>query len=321
MTWDSLEQAWGKLQNRAIDSWPNYYGFYSSWLDGYYKEPWAMQVPMDDHGFHRGDGVFEAVRIHQKAYFDLDAHLRRLLTSASKIGLEARWEEKEIKKICVNLASLCNAPEGILRLYLTRGPGSFSPNPMDSVGTQLYAAITKVKIPTAQSYVNGCSAMISEIPAKPGFYAQIKSLNYLQNVLMSRECKMRGFDFSVCVDESGRLAEGATENIMIITPELDLIVPRFDYTLRGTTVTQVMKLAEQLRRELEIRDVRMGDLKLQDLKAAREAAFVGTTLGVLPISSLEGHAIGRGSGAPICLRLHAELQARMATDPALRTPF
>jgi len=54
---------------------------------------------------------------------------------------------------------------------------------------------------------------------------------------------------------------------------------------------------------------------------AKEAAFVGTTLGVLPIGTLDRDPIGEGKGGPIALALNDQLMNRMKSDPAVRTPF
>ena len=309
MTWDRVEDAFARLKVREQSA---YLGFYSSWLGGFFSESWAMTVPLDDHGFHRGDGVFEAVRIFRRGYIDLDAHVARLHRSAGLIGLTVPGD---VRAICLKLATLCNADEGVLRLYVTRGPGSFSPNPAESVGAQIYAAITTIKPPSARMYEEGCRAMISTVPAKEPAYARIKSLNYLQNVMMKKECVERGFDLSVCFDDEGRLCEGATENILIVSASGRVVVPPFDYTLPGTTVKGVMELAGGVD---GVTGVEQRDLTREDLAKAREVAFVGTTLGVLPVGVLDDRALGAG---PIARELHRRWSERMATDPRLRTAF
>src|SRR4051812_35668062 len=115
MSWDNSADALRKLSEAKFPHWESYLGFYSSWLGGYFREPWAMLMPIDDHGFHRGDGVFEAARIHDGAYFDLRAHLDRLKNSASAIGIELPMTLDEIQAISIKLASLCGERSGILR--------------------------------------------------------------------------------------------------------------------------------------------------------------------------------------------------------------
>ena len=319
MGWDSWSEAIGRLERQGASHWDGYLGFYSSWLGGYFREPWGMLVPSDDCGFHRGDGVFEAVRIHEGAYFDLPTHLERLLQSAAQIGLVARWSQAQLSAICVELASRCAARQALLRLFLTRGPGGFSPSPTESVGAQLYAVLTRLSPPAVERYQQGVRACLSSVVAKEPWYAQIKSLNYLQNVLLKKDCLERGYDLAVCVDGSGRLCEGATENIMLVTAARELLVPRFDYTLKGTTVRQVMAIAKE--QAFDLKAVRFADVTVADVHAAAEAAFVGTTLGVLPIASLNDKPIGLGRGGPVSLALHERLLWRMAHDPLVRTAF
>lgn len=318
MTWNSLDEALTALRHKNQAHWNGYLGFYSSWLGGYFKEAWAMSVPMDDHGFHRGDGVFEAARIHNRAFIDLRAHLERLERSAAAIQMKLPKTIDEIGQICVNLAKLCDSPTGTLRLYVTRGPGGFSPNPAEVVGHQIYAAITQFKAPSDEAYAKGVRAMTSTIPAKEPRWAQIKSCNYLQNVLMKKETVDKGYDFALSVTPSGYVCEGATENLLLVTQGDEVVVPKFDYTLRGTTVSVAMKLAEGLK---GIKSVRLGDVTREDVLKAKEAAFVGTTLGVLPVASLDGQPIGSGSAGEITKALHARLMQHMAEDPAIRTPF
>ncbi len=316
MSWDSVESAIAKLQNSEQKHWSNYLGFYSSWLGGYFKEPWAMSVPLDDHGFHRGDGVFEAVRVQNRAYIDLGAHLRRLQNSAQAIGMKLPKTIEEIEGICVHLGRLTGADTGVLRLYVTRGPGGFSPSPSEVVGHQIYMAMTRMRPPDERMYKEGCRAMISTVKAKDPFWSQIKSCNYLQNVLMKQETNARGFDFSISVDEKGRLCEGATENLLIVTKAAEVLVPKFDYTLRGTTVSEVLRIAEEMP---DVKSARLADFGVKELMEAREAAFVGTTLGVLPIGSVDGKAIG--SERVLVEKLHRELMNRMNSDARLRTTF
>lgn len=321
MSWDSIDTAFDRLRVTTPPYWDGYLGFYSSWLGGYFREPWAMLMPIDDHGFHRGDAVFEAARVHKRAYFDLDAHLLRLQNSARAIGMELPKSVPELKEICLELARRCQADTAALRLYVTRGPGGFSPSVAEVTGHQIYAVLTKFKPPAETFYTKGASVMFSGLAPKDAFWSRIKSCNYLQNVLMKKECLDKGYDFAVCKDADGRLTEGSTENILIVTKANEIVVPPFDYTLRGTTVLQVLKLAEALVKSGEVKAVRVADLRAEDLLEAREAAFVGTTLGVLPVTRVENRPIGSGVVGPVAAFLHQALMACMDNESSLRSPF
>ena len=94
-----------------------------------------------------------------------------------------------------------------------------------------------------------------------------------------------------------------------------MLVPRFDYTLAGTTVRTVMDIA---RETPEVAGADFADLTRDDLMQAREIAFVGTTLGVLPVGRLDERELTPG---PVCRALQLGYVQRMTSDPGLRTPF
>lgn len=319
--WDDAEEAFERLKSANYASWKNYRGFYSSWLGGYFRESWAMMVPLDDHGFHRGDGVFEAARIQDGAYVDLPAHLQRLQRSATAIGLDLSKSLEEIQEICVRLGALCQSPDGILRLYVTRGPGGFSPNPREVVGPQLYVAVTEMKPPPDAHYEEGCRALFSSVKAKEAFFSRIKSLNYLQNVLMKTECVEKGYDMVICIDSHDRVCEGATENLIIVTKDHRLLVPKFEYTLAGTTVQVLMTVAEELVTQGVLKSVEFADLTKDEVFQAAEVAFVGTTLGALPVSHVDDKVIGHGRAGEVTKTLHAKLMHAFSNDARYRTPF
>jgi 4-amino-4-deoxychorismate lyase len=312
---DSLE-AIKNLAERKQKAWPGYYGFYSSYLGGFSKDPWAMMVPLDDHMVHRGDGVFEAVRLYENAYFDLDSHLARLQRSADFLGMKLPFTSGEIKKICVDLAKLCVQANALLRIFVSRGPGSFGTNPYDCEKHHFYAVLTKVTPPSAAQYETGVRAFYSTISPKEAPYSGVKSCNYLQNVMMKKEAVDKGYDFALSVDSRGRICEGSTENFAIVTTDNELIAPKFDYTLRGTTLICVLELAEKLKANNTIKNVSQRDLSKNDLAAAKEMAFIGTTLAVLPVSELEGHKLKPGA---VFQKLGQLLLAEMAGGTNRRT--
>lgn len=266
-------------------------GFYSSLLGGITQDPLYFQIPIDDHGFHRGDGVFEAIRVaHRKPYL-LTSHLDRLDRSAAHVGLKLPYTRGEMQSILFDLARLAEEESLILRLYLTRGGGGFGVSPQESAGAQFYAVATKFQVPAAAVWAQGVSLATSQVPVKAGQFSKIKSLNYLPNVLMKAEALKRGFDFAVGFDEQGFVTEGATENIVIVNHAGELCHPRFEKILDGCTLRRVFELAPQLtglRLKPEV------DLTLEDLKRAQEILLIGTTLDVTPVTRFEERVLIRG---------------------------
>jgi branched-chain amino acid aminotransferase len=316
-------------ENEWLEKWKTgliplqgpYLGFYSSIPDGFFKEPWGFWVPVDDHLVHRGDGVFEAIRLIDRAYFDLESHLDRLQLSAKKIALELPFSKDKIRTRCLQLAKLCNESEGVLRLYVGRGPGGFTQNPYEPKRAQLYLAMTAWRGAPGRWYEEGTKSGISLIPGKRPFDASIKSCNYLQNVLQKKDAIDRSLDFTVCLNEDGVVLEGSTESFCIVTENHELLIPSTELTLSGTTMKVVERLARQLVLTGVLKSVREARFREADILSASEAAFVGTTLGVCPVTRWESQEVGGGKVGPVMKELGRLLDSAMRLNPDFRTPF
>jgi len=254
-----------------------------------------MTVPIDDHMIHRGDGVFEAIKCVNGRIFALDRHLERLLLSAEKLALKLPLSIDEIREILFVTTRAAGgfSRDCLLRLYLSRGPGSFSANPYDTMGSQIYLVVTALPEPQRISYLRGVSCATTDISVKNGEFATIKSCNYLQNVLMKKEAVDRGFDFVVSCDEQGFIAEGSTENIAIVSADGELLVPEFSRTLRGVTAVRAMELAEtKLLKTGHLKAVRLAKFTPADVMRAREVFLLGTTIDCLPVTVFNTQSIG-----------------------------
>lgn len=283
------KQILANLSQQKNPFFGDYYAYYSSWLGGITKNPALMLLPMDDHMVHRGDGVFEAVKVVNRAAYLFDEHLERLFRSAEKIGIQSSLSYAEMKEIVLETLRVADQRDAVIRIFLSRGPGNFSPNPYDALGAQFYVVITRLKTLSAEKYAEGVVIGQSAIPTKNFWWAQIKSCNYLPNVMMKKEAVDRGLDFVIGIDEKGFIAESATENIMIVDENNILVHPELDFILKGITMTRVCELAEENGMKMDIRPI-----SIKDLKAAREVIMTGTTLDVIRVAKFEGCQIGKG---------------------------
>jgi 4-amino-4-deoxychorismate lyase len=289
-----------------LNSKREYIAMYSSLFGGVVTDPALMLVPLDDHIVHRGDGVFEAIRTTASGMYLVYPHLERLYRSAKLIDLKVSVQINELHALCKELVEIGKLKnQGMLRIFVSRGPGDFSPSPYSTMGSQLYIAIMDFKSMPQSKYDEGVSVMTSKIPVKQAPYATVKSCNYLHNVLMKKESIDNNFDFSVGVSSDGYLAEGPTENIMIVNKSGELLAPNFDYTLRGTTLVRAMELAEnQLRKDKNfLNGIRVADIHMDELASAREIMMVGTTLSVLPVTKFGPKSIGGGKPGPVAKKL------------------
>lgn len=284
-----------KQQNPFFDE---YYAFYSSWYGGITTNPRMMLLPIDDHMVHRGDGVFEAVKTSNRSVYLLDEHLHRLLQSANIISLNTLLCLDDMKHIVLETLQVANHDDVIIRIYLSRGPGDFSVNPYDSLGAQFYVVITKLHPPSNKKIQEGIAIGQSAIPIKSSWMAQVKSCNYLPNVMMKKEAVDRNLDFVIGIDSHGFIAEGPTENIMMVDKQGTILHPEFDNILKGITMTRVCELARENGLKTKVQAI-----SVKDLRSAQEVMMTGTTLDVLPVVRFENQLIGKGQPGTITKKL------------------
>ncbi len=295
----AAEDVFKRILAQDLGNSSSYKAAYISWWGGIVTDPRLMLIPLDDHMVHRGDGVFEAVKAVQGKPYLLEEHLERLKRSAEKISLSLPESTQEIKKLVLQTLQVSKLESAILRLFVSRGTGSFSPNPYDSKGAGLAIIATELRPLASEKYSKGVRIGRSQVAPKSSFWAQIKSCNYLPNVLMKKESVDRGLDFTVGFNEKGYVTESSTENIIWIDEKGRLCQPHLEQILKGCTMTRVMELAQQN----SVCEVACIDLTEENLLRAQEVMMVGTTLDVLPVTQYENHRIAEGKVGPFAQKL------------------
>ena len=296
-----------------------YYAMYSSLYDAIVTDPALMLVPLDDHLVHRGDGVFEALKLTGGRLYNVHAHLERLEQSARAIALALPRSLAAIRDIAIETARASGHRDGTLRIFLSRGPGGFSVNPYECPASQLYIVVTAAGTPFMQTHPEGARLRSSAVPAKTGGMAAIKNCNYVPNVLMKKEAIDAGVDYTVGFDGRGCMTEGATENVGIVSDAGRLLFPCLENILAGTTMLRTMALAGQLVADGLLTGVECTDIQKPAIRAAREILLTGTTINVAAAISFDDRPVGDGRPGPVYRALSALLAEDMRGNPDLLT--
>ena len=298
----------------------NYLAMYSSVLGGVVTDPFLMTVPVDDHMVHRGDGIFEAFKCVNGNIYNLRAHLERLERSARAVHLTLPASLEHITDLVIGTIRVAGARDCLIRLFVSRGPGGFTTNPYECPSSQIYVVACNPSVYPKELSTEGVLIKSSSIPVKKSYFANIKSCNYLPNVLMKKEAVDAGVQYTVSIDENGFLGEGSTENIGLVTPNRTLKFPRFARILKGTTVTRVAELAESLVADGKLEHVVFEDINLNEAYSGAEILLFGTTFDILSAVIFDGHAIGSGRPGEIYQLLHKLLTRDIESNSALLTP-
>lgn len=256
------------------------------WLGtGLVPQDGAAISPLD-RGFTLGDGLFETLRVASGRVLRVEAHLARLGAGARVLGLPLPTLDLAA---AIEATAAANAlADGALRLTLTRGvgPRGVLP-PADPVPTLVItAAPLPPPAPPARLVIVDGTRRNERSPL-----AQVKSLNYLDNILARQEAAARGADDGVLLNTRDAVAETSIANLFAVIDGALVTPPRAAGVLPGIMRAEVLAhgAVERL-------------LTTADLMRADEI-FLTSALGIRSVAALEGRDLP-ARGAAERLRAH-----------------
>ena len=280
------------------------------WLDGELVDESQAKISVFDHGVLYGDGVFEGIRFYNRRVFRLEEHIRRLFESARAIVLEVPWTQEEVCKFVVETVAANGLDDGYIRLVVTRGTGSLGLSPYLCKKASMFIIASTISLYPAEHYENGLSVITcaTRRPAPAALMPQVKSLNYLNNVMAKVEAIQAGALEAVMLNEQGYVAECTGDNVFILrdgvlhTPQVN------DGALDGITRRVILELADQLGIPKVERSLTRYDLFIAD-----EFFLTGTAAEVIPVVSLDRRVIGDGTPGPLTRRFIAAFKELAST--------
>ncbi|WP_028573957.1 aminotransferase class IV [Desulfonatronovibrio hydrogenovorans] len=273
------------------------FAFYEHRIGMICKDPKLLLIPMDDHMVHRGDGIFETVKFINRRIYQLDAHLERMEKNCRTVAIEPPVPFSRIRELVLDVARAADRDEGYLSFFIGRGPGGFSIDFRESPEASLYLVARRYSPPSAEFVEKGVTAHKSDRPAKQGYMAKIKSVNYLPNVLMKKEAVEKGYNYAICFDENGCLAEGCVENVVIVNQEGKILIPDLTNALTGTTLMRALDLIKN-----EVSFI-FRAIHEEEIYQAREVILLSTTLDALSIVRYNDKPIHDVRPGPVSRRL------------------
>jgi branched-chain amino acid aminotransferase len=268
-------------------------------------------VPVYDHGFVYGEGVYETLRTYNRVPFLFDRHMRRLRQSAERILLDVPFDDKTmlqwIDQTVAAAGDLGASNEAYVRILHTRGVGDLSYD-LKSTPTPTTVIIVKpFEAYPARVYNDGIRlALVDMLRNHPkSVNPIIKSNNLMNNALAMQAAYRSGAEEALMCNYRGELTECSQSNFFLVRGGAAL-TPRSDAgLLEGVTRAFLFELG----RELGI-DVREETLYPQDLDSADEMFITSTTRELSPVVSVDGKVVGSGKPGPVTKKLTALYQQR-----------
>ncbi len=248
-----------------------------------------------DHGFLYGDGVFEGIRAYNGRVFKLDEHVDRLYDSATAIALKIPLSKEEMKEAILETLRTNDLRDAYIRPIVSRGVGDLGLDPRKCPTPNIFIISQEWGAMYGNLYEVGLKAITVAIRrnAPDALSPNIKSLNYLNNILAKIEANAKGGDEAIFLDNNGFVSEGSGDNIFIVKNG-KVVTPPTINNLKGITRATAIELLTE-----HGYDIAEDNVGLFDLYTADEVFVTGTAAEAAPITTIDGRAIGDGSVGPI----------------------
>lgn len=269
------------------------------YLDGAFLPKEDAKVSVFDHGLLYGDGVFEGIRAYNGRVFRLDEHLDRLYDSAKTIDLAVPIAKTEMADAIREVLRRNGLRDAYIRPIVTRGVGDLGLDPRKCERPTVIIIAVEWGAMYGDLYEKGLTAVTVSIRRTPAeaLPPNVKSLNYLNNILAKIEANCKGGDEAIFFDTNGYLSEGSGDNIFVVKNG-EIVTPPTLNNLRGVTRLVALECAADL--GITVVERNMGYF---DLYSADEVFVTGTAAEVGPIVTIDGRMIGSGRPGPITIQL------------------
>jgi branched-chain amino acid aminotransferase len=271
----------------------------AAYVGGEYVPIAKASVPLTDWGFLRSDATYDVVTVWDGSFFRLDAHLERFLASCQSFRLDPGKSAAEITDVleqCVRLSGLRSA---YVEMIVTRGQPPWGSRDPRQAANQFYAfAVPYVWIANEAQRSRGLNVIVSGVQRIPPASVDPTAKNYHWNDLTMGLLGAldAGGDTVLLTDAAGNVVEGPGFNVFAVCGGV-LVTPK-EGVLEGITRRTVMEIARSLGIAVELRALSAGELR-----SAQEAFLSSSGGGVLPVTRVDGQAIGPGAPGPITSRL------------------
>lgn len=261
------------------------------WIGDGLVDQSEAKISVFDHGLLYGDGVFEGIRVYHGNIFECQAHLDRLYESANVICLEIPMSPEAMKEAMEQTLRANDVQEGYIRLIVTRGVGDLGLDPFLCKGAQVIIIADTIQLYPETLYENGLTVVsTSSVRNHPlSCPPQVKSLNYLNNILAKIEAIRAGAAEGIMYNHMGYVAEATGDNVFIVRKGIVYTPPVQAGSLDGITRQVVIKLAKK--ENIEVVET---NLTRFDLYTADELFLTGTAAEVIGVVKMDGRIIGTG---------------------------
>jgi branched-chain amino acid aminotransferase len=271
----------------------------AAFVDGRFVPVAEARVPILDWGFLRSDATYDVAHVWRGRFFRLEDHLDRFERSMEHLRLSPPYERDEIRDILIECVRLSGLRDAYAEVICTRGiprPGSRDPRDCEN---RFYAFVVPfIWIADPEKQERGLHAVIGSKQriAPESVDPTVKNYHWLDLETGLLESYERGGETVILVDAEDNVVEGPGFNIFAVaygtisTPDRGV--------LEGITRKTIIELAAEHDIQLAARPV-----PADELRQADEVFLSSTAGGVIPVTTVDGEAVGNGEPGPLTRQL------------------
>jgi D-alanine transaminase len=284
------------------------------YLNGEYLPLSEAKVSVLDRGFVFADGIYEVVPVYDRKLFRFEEHLARLGRSCAKIRIDnphsrEQWLER-CRKLIAALFEHGGAADQLVYIQVTRGVAMRDHVMPLGIAPTVFMMASPMKPASGESRHQGVACVSArDFRWERG---DIKSISLLGNVL-ARQISYDRDALETIMFRNGFLTEAAASNVWIVHEGAVLGPPKSEHVLEGIRYELIKELCEECGIAYNLRPIAEGEVN-----AADEILLSSATKEILPVTTLDGEAVGhgalRGKPGPVYARLYEAYQRAKQTQ-------
>ena len=262
------------------------------------------KIPVLDRGFIFGDGVYEVIPIYQRRMFRAEHHMARLFRSLDKIGIPNPHDLDGWMALIQQVVDASPDDDQMVYLQVTRGVARRAHAFPAEVTPTVFIMTNPLVLPSAEVRSKGVACVTMD--DKRWLHCEIKSVSLLGNVLAAQYAAENQVTEAIQFRD-GMLTEGSSSNVWIVKDGVLAGPPKDNLILEGIRYGLIQELCAANGIPLETR--RIGR---DEVFGADEVMLSSATKEVLPVTRIDGQAVGKGVPGPIYAKLYEAYQAAKA---------
>jgi D-alanine transaminase len=263
------------------------------------------KISVMDRGFIFGDGVYEVVPAYGGRLFRFAEHMARLDRSLAELRIANPLSKAQWAEVAQQLMASFAAAQGVdvhaldqlIYIQITRGVAMRDHVMPTDITPTVFVMTNLMKLPTEAQRSQGVACVTADDFRWEK--AHIKSTSLL-GAVFARQISFDAGALETVMFRDGFLSEAAASNVWVVKGGKVLGTPKDSLVLEGIRYGLIEEICRARGIPFELRRVSRDEVEHAD-----ELLLSSATKEVLPVTLLDGQAVGSGKPGPVYAQLMA----------------